>query len=694
MADVICPNCHSVTPPYRYCMACNSFLGDLLDQSFRNRSAGDRRSSLGLLARVWRALKRFVIPGGSGRAVGAQMDAHLRRVCRRLQTHGMRKLATSSTAEDEVALIAKVTDMEKFKQHIASVTTAVKCPADERTLIVTARMPANEAAIERLRQQPFVQSLKAARQIRPFLESPWQDAFAHAGSLPTDDDSHGGSGVVIGIIDFGLDFAHRNFRTEDGRTRILALWDQKAAPDAGGRCPKPFGYGRLFTEGEINEALQDADPYKALGYEVAKGGLFDASVHGTYVADVAAGNGLGSSCSGIAPQADIVFVDVATAGTPTRSREAVGATFGDSVQLLEAIRFIFDFAKARRQPCVINISLGTNGGPHDGTTPLEEAMDWLVNEEPNRAVVIAAGNSFGKSLHAVGRVPDRGSVDLQWRIPSFDSTSNEVEIWYAGEDRFTLDLLDPDGKRVARVKPGTIWESDPGSRGLMTVVNRLGDPNNGDNTINVFFDRGVRDGVWTLRLRGGPARNGLFHAWVERDESGQSRFVKATDKSYVISNECTLSSIACGHESIVVTSYDAHEPDLALSDFSSAGPTRDQREQWRQPTLSAPGDNVLAAQARTLVLRQRQSGTSMAAAVVTGTVALMLAEAHEQRMTLSADQIREILIRAAHHNPPSGDEWDPGYGYGRVCARIAAAEIRHYIKGTPHHATVVRSSAQ
>ena len=192
-------------------------------------------------------------------------------------------------------------------------------------------------------------------------------------SLAADDEAKGGGGVIIGVVDFGLDFAHRNFRNSDGSTRILALWDQKASPGdqsisrAAGRSPEPFGYGRLFEEDDINEALKQADPYKALGYEVSKNSLFDTSAHGTHVADVAAGNsGLGSSCPGIAPQAEIVFVDIATARAPVQGVQAVGSTFGDSAQLLEAIHFIFDYAKAKGRPCVINISLGTNGGPHDG----------------------------------------------------------------------------------------------------------------------------------------------------------------------------------------------------------------------------------------------------------------------------------------------------------------------------------------
>ena len=697
MTDVVCPNCHSVTPPLRRCLACNCFLGDHLDNIFENAPATSRWSLSHFFARTLYEVKRLLTSSGSLGKFSVHMDGHLRRDCRRVQKHKISKLNTSSTNGDEVAVIAKVDDLDEFTRHVNRVTTAVKRHPDDKTALVTARIQADENKIEWLRNQPYVKSLKAATRIRPFLEQTRREIFSDADLLQSDHEAKGGGGVIVGIVDFGLDFAHRNFRTSNGRTRILALWDQKASCDATG-SPMPFGYGRLFEENEINRALAEADPYKALGYEVAKGSAFDESAHGTFVADVAAGNGQGTSCPGVAPEANIVFVDISTMGTPPHGQQAVGSTFGDCAQLLEAIQFIFAYAKDR--PCVINISLGTNGGPHDGTTPVEEAIDWLLTQKeapnservPNRAIVIAAGNSFGRSLHATGRVPDGGSVDLKWRIPSFDATSNELEVWYSGCDRFTVDLIDPDGNCVRRIKPGRIWEKNIGKNGLMTVVNRLAHPNNKDttanrdNTINVFFERGVRDGVWTLRLRGDSVRDGRFHAWIERDDHGQSMFAKPKDKSYTISNECTLNSIACGHETIVVGSYNAYEPDLPMSEFSSSGPTRDNRE---QPTVCAPGENVLAAESRTLVLRHRRSGTSISAAVVTGTVALMLSEAKERKIT--ADQIRRVLIRTARKDPSGGYDWDPGFGYGRVRSSAAAVDVRNEVEGSLRQSSAASS---
>jgi len=235
---------------------------------------------------------------------------------------------------------------------------------------------------------------------------------------------------------------------------------------------------------------------------------------------------------------------------------------------------------------------------------------------------------------------------------------------------------------VAHVAPGEHWEKGNNTRGLMTVVNRLGDPNNGDNTITVFFERGVRDGVWTLRLSGRRADSGEFHSWIERNEQGQSRFVGSPNGSYAISNRHTLSSIACGRESIVVGAYDAYEDDLPLYELSSSGPTTDDRDElYAQPTLCAPGATVLAAQSGTEVLRHRESGTSLSAAAVTGTVALMLAEARACEIDLPSCDIRKVLIDTVR---PGGRDWsrDAG-GAGRVDASAAVEKVRH-MQSDPH----------
>lgn len=576
-----------------------------------------------------------------------QMDPKLQQivVCRQ---NGGTKRATSSTSEDEIAVMAKVTDPKAwFNLTEVRAGAYIGKSDDPQCSIVTGRIPIKR--IEFIREQAFVKSLKAARKVTQALSATITETMAGP-HLPAGMKATGGKGAIVGIVDFGCDFAHLNFLTANKKTRIKKIWDQ-SQDHVGTAVP----YGKLFTEAAINSALTKPEPYNALGYSPG------IASHGTHVMDIAAGNGIGSGMPGVAPEADIIFVELDGSDVPWDGVASVGKNFGDSVQLLEALKFIFD--EAGDQPCVINASLGTNGGPHDGSTLVEQAIDSLVTEKPNRAVVIAASNSFADGIHAAGTVTPNATHDLVWLIPGGDITSNEMEIWYPGALRLEVEVLDPGGASVGTVPPdesGTV--KDGNGNIVLFIANRLDDPNNHDNMIGIFLNNQL-PGQWTVRLKNTQAENTPFHAWIERDDRGQSSFAPPHDNSF------TLGSISCSHFAISVGSYDAHRTDVPLSWFSSSGPTRDNRQ---KPEVSAPGHDVNAAKSRSETGVVSKSGTSMASPAVAGSIAVMLAEAKSRNINLSIDEIRKQVISKARKNPP-GEDWDPRYGFGRISVKDMVA---------------------
>ena len=584
-----------------------------------------------------------------------EMDPRLQRILER-RSRGLRTRATASSAADEISVVALVSDLEAWRAR-SDVREGATLAETGEGWLVTARIPM--ARIETVRRATEVVSLKPAQPLRPMLSATVAEIEAAPAALPASA-ATGGAGAVVGIVDFGADFAHENFRASDGSTRLLALWDQNGGLSAG----SPFGYGRRFDAAEIDAALQQPDPYGSLGYEPPPDTATERGTHGTHVMDIAAGNGLGSTVAGVAPEATIVFVEPASSDVAWAGEEVVTSQFGDSVQMLEAIRFILDTAGER--PCVINLSLGTNGGPHDGSSLVERGIDAMVTERPGRAVVIAASNSYGDGIHASGHVPAGGAVDVRWQVPAMHLQS-ELEAWYSGEDRFTLEFVAPNGESIGTVPLGTNarLRADDGTA-LLFIGHRAGDPNNGDNVIGIFVDERVPGGDWIVRLHGEQVSDGSFHAWIERNDASQASFAPPHDNSH------TLGSISCGRASIVVGSYDAHKPGTPLSWFSSAGPTRDGRE---KPELSAPGHDVLAAHSRTGTGVTRMSGTSMAAPAVAGVVALLLAEAAARGDSLEHETIRRIIIETARRDPPSGESWDERYGFGRVSAAAALAAL-------------------
>lgn len=579
-------------------------------------------------------------------AAATALDPRLQRLVDR-RRRGQPIAASASTAPNEVAVVALVSDVDAWMARPDVLPGFVIGKAAPRRWVVTGRLPV--ARVEAVRADPNLRSLKAGTPLHPMLAA----GVREVGAVDAQGRPVGRSdGVVVGIVDFGCDFAHENFRTGTG-SRVLAIWDQTAAADPQAEVP----YGRVHRRPAIELALTMPDPYLALGYGPARDTPFARGSHGTHVMDIAAGNGRGSGVAGMAPEADILFVEVSAEDVPWSGEEVVGTTFGDSVQLLEAMRWIFD--EAGERPCVINVSLGTNGGPHDGTTPVEQGIDAMVRERPNRAVVIAASNCYDDHVHAMGRVAPGEPFDLGWIVADTPAAQAEVEIWYAGNDRLELELVDPEGVSVARVAPGQQGRlRDTGTgQTVIFLASRLGDPNNGDNVIGAYLERGLAAGTWTLRLHNPGQKPVAFHAWIERNDGGQSSFTGPA-----VSDDFTLGSISCGRDSVVVGSYDAHKPTTPLSWFSSAGPTRDGRE---KPEVSAPGHEVLAAHSRTGRGVVRKSGTSMAAPMVTGALAMVLAEARRQGVDLDIDRLRH-LVMATGRPAASGSGWDSRYGHGKL----------------------------
>jgi subtilisin family serine protease len=501
--------------------------------------------------------------------------------------------------------------------------------------------------VEMVRRDPNIISLKAARAVQPTLYRSVPEIRADGQTLQQLGlGEYDGTGVIVGIVDYGCDFAHQNFLKDDGESRVLFLWDQGGS--TGPHSPDPYGYGREYTQSEINTALKTAKPYQTLGYRPGPG-FQNSGMHGTHVMDIAAGNGRGTGYPGVAPKADIIFVQL------DGGDYAPDQSFGNSRQLLEAVNYVFERADALGQPAVINLSLGTHGGPHDGTTPAERGFDNLLADRKDRAIVIAAGNSRAAGGHAMGTVPAQAKHVIQWERPQVDRGGDELEVWYGGGDVLEATLIAPQGQRVGPVKLGETYQASSAGKKLM-IQHRAHDPLNGDNVIDIIFDPYFPGEDWQVELSA-PAGSVDFHAWIERDDPDQSRISPGQ-----VTTAYTINSIACGQHTIAVGSYKAFDH-LQESFFSSAGPTRSGRQ---KPELSAPGHDVHAAKSETVSGITTMSGTSMAAPHITGATALLFQRAAASGLAIT--NLRDLLMKQCRLAPPPA-AWNEVYGQGRVdCA--------------------------
>lgn len=486
-----------------------------------------------------------------------------------------------------------------------------------------------------------------------------------------------GETVIVGVVDVeGCDFKHPSF-LKNGKTRLLALWDQNETGKNRGSKPKTYGYGVEFTRDQIDNALATPDPYASLKYTPLD------KAHGTHVMDIAAGN-LPTN-SGVAPEADLIFVHI---GKPVNPNDEELKTMGSSKYLLDAVQYIFDKAEEEgkkigleRIPAVVNISLAGNGGSHDGTSPLEAAFDEMLNI-PGRAVVIAAGNTFGESLHTMGTLTSaQPTYDLKWFIEDNQKSvwdlRQELEIWYSANEKLKVEVIDPDGESEGQCLLGETHGSFAAGNPVPLILIRHlkpdADPGEDENHINILIDNdhpGIRLGTWTIKLSlddslPGADRNVEFFAWIEYSGKSHSHFMGETITA------STLNTIGNGTMPIVVGSYDPRPLVFEISEFSGAGPSRN-RKNDKKPDLCAPGEFILAARATTDGVTLK-AGTSMAAPHITGLIALMF-EAAQTRANnpkiLKMKEIADILTNTTDPQPAPGQkrQYDSQRGYGQVNA--------------------------
>lgn len=563
-----------------------------------------------------------------------------------------------------------------------------------RRNIVCATVPISK--LKSIRDNPEVAFVHPADPLKLDVPTPSRTSSKPSSKAVGSRARHGrGAGLIIGVIDVGgFDFSHPDFLDADGKTRFIAIWDQ------GGdfrRPPVDFDYGSEFRKPQLDAALVAAkQPGLPGAVFIERQSQLTPGSHGTHVASIAAGN------TGVCPEAEIAAVLIRVP-EPGDSVEHRRTTFADTSRITHAVEYLLRIAEARQKPISINISLGTNGGSHDGSSGVSRWLDAYL-ATPGRAICIAAGNSGQEAaqgvgdlgwmmgrIHTSGRIAARGlEVELEWTVVGNgieDVSENEMEIWFGAQDRFVAAVKPPGGEWIEVGPREFVQNRELPSGTLVSIYNELYHPTNGANYIAIYLSpyqsadphefRGITAGVWKVRLKGQEIRDGRFDAWIERDDPGEVsreagrrlfRFPSFFSQQSNIDSH-SISSLACGHRVIAVANLDSERQCINIT--SSQGPTRDTRS---KPEIAAPGTNVVAAsgfsgpEERWIAM----TGTSMACPHVTGVVGLMLAANH----SVTAAQCVGILQRTARPLVGKSYEWGNDSGWGTLDAEAAIEEAR------------------
>jgi subtilisin family serine protease len=514
-----------------------------------------------------------------------------------------------------------------------------------------------------------------------------------------------GKGVIVGIIDSGIDWTHPDFIRADGTSRVLLLWDitDNSWESSGGKigsAPPAFSEnderlpGTLYTNEQINAALKNKEKVNSL----------DKVGHGTAVAGTAAGNGRGASDEtmvddyrGIAPDADLIVVKVGDCENSVSALAAIGAYWTANT------------AKILKRPAVINLSLGSHYTAHDGNSEEEQLLDRISDSVKGFGipVVVAAGNEGRLSLHAGSSFGSRrpGQVDIASQ--PIDAVVNQPSLLLATFDRqddwglvfrsSNSVFLGSDGKPASiylsksngnfRIETDASLANEEQFKQFLQTVRQTNQSTTDSLMLQliagqyVFYGFGASSAV----------SNGRFDLYL-LSQDGAS-FGLGTEKRFMVSSPGNAAKVITVGSSDFRSEWENSSGQTSrfnlregeVSDYSSPGPRRDG---LTKPEIVAPGRYTIASlskfsipenggckgsmvadsdQRKIFITKSKNhlawSGTSAATPFVTGVIALML----QKNPNLKADQIKQILIKTASGRAKNDQAVnDERLGYGNI----------------------------
>ena len=450
-----------------------------------------------------------------------------------------------------------------------------------------------------------------------------------------------GRNVIFGIADTGIDYTHPVFRFGDGRSRILAIWDQAGERTEDSKVP----FGRVYLQEEINRALENENPGDIVP-------VVDENGHGTFMAGLAAGAVTeDEEFTGIAPDAEILVVKLKEAERCLKEFWYIGEETPAYMEedLMAAIEFMISFAQERDQDMVMCFGVTSSKGDHTGRGVFAGYLD-LISAQPGRAVVLPAGNE-GNAAHHFRSRSYAGVVyqDVEVRISNVRK-GLYMEFWADAPDLYGIGFVSPTGEVVEKLPTRTDLRETLSfvfEQTIIYVFYERVEAVTGATLIRIRMDNPA-NGIWKLRIFQEEIYGGRFDLWMPISDfiQGEAVFLKPDP-------ETTVTEPGNSKEGITVSAYDSNTQGIFLE--SSRGFTRNE---MIKPDLAAPGVNVLGPIRGGLYTKR--SGSSVAAALAAG-VAMLLMEYNPE---YTGVQIKNYLIRGARRE---GELYpNTEFGWGKV----------------------------
>lgn len=493
-----------------------------------------------------------------------------------------------------------------------------------------------------------------------------------------------GEGVVVALIDRGIDYYHIDFIDENGKTRILYLYDminQEGANDP----DNPYGIGTIFTEEEINASLETDGPPLSM----------DRFGHGTATSGIATGNGSGTldlAFQGVAPGAKLIVVKAVQDYFPAFDDQPGQDGFYNPTYIPVALQFIAD--KVGTMPTVALLNMGSIGGPTDGTSTIARAMNDFV--DLGHTLVCGVGDDGGADNHASTTIIQEETVEI--KIMKGEAGNLRFELWYSENDRFEVTITRPDNT-IEGPFPAPVTANDADDR-FLSGINYYHRGANMDfagatsDRRQLMIDFSGVTGEYKVSLRGTSIdANGEFHAvlnpsnyhnnnkfishvvegYALNDFTSAEKVISPTD--YVVKNDWIdmdgiqrqMTGQGDPGELWIGSSFGPTQNDLMGVDFAACG----------EVLYGAYSPNTWYSHFPHLLIQGGeynygiQNAVSAAAPLTTGVISLML----EMNQELTPEQIKQILQEAARIDNFTGTVPNNKWGYGKLDALEAIKKV-------------------
>jgi len=458
-----------------------------------------------------------------------------------------------------------------------------------------------------------------------------------------------GQGILVGFVDTGIDYSHPAFIGSDGRTRILSIWDQTVQnPGEEEHTPEFFDYGAEYTMEDINRALESDNPLEIVPSRDEEG-------HGTFLAGAACGNDMPeSNFSGVAPLASICMVKCKEAKQNLRNYYFINSgnpCYAEN-DIMLAVRYLSLQATKYNMPLVICIGLGTNQGGHSSGGILGEMLQ-NYGAYRGTVVVTAVGNEANSSHHFQSNAVNKGeSLEVEINVGE-NEYGFMLELWTDATELYSVGLISPDGEYSGKT-PARLGEQRRVSflfAGTVVYIEYLLlSFENGDECIRIRFENPT-SGIWKVRVFNELGNSRRFDMWLPmRNFIGEQTYFLRANPDTTICDP--------GNNGGVITTAFYNSLTRGIAAESGRGFTRDN---GIKPDFAAPGINIYGpipfagnyplneGERRERARFDFQSGSSQAAAIATGAVALLAEWAFIRENDISMDTVKakKYLIRGA-----------------------------------------------